>query len=138
MAITKTYSAANITVWVGPTPIDDFEVVTVKKTNDTVTIKEGTGGRIVRTISGSTAGEISIKFNQASPEQSDMSGYATKVNGIVPFVPVLIKDNSGKSIHSMPEGTVVKIADATYGKESDDLEWMIIGSLPLHLNGGNN
>lgn len=132
--VTKTYSAADVSVWFGTTLIDDFESVTVKKNTDKYTHKEGTAGRVVRNKSGSTLGQIAVKLNQAHEEQSNLSGYANGDD----FIPILIIDNNGKSVHSMPEGSIMKVADAVYGKESDDLEWIAEGSLPLHLNGGNN
>ncbi len=130
---TKTYSLKDITLIVGSTIVDNFTNISVTMDNDKVTFTEGCNGEVTRTKSGSKLGTIEITLPQTN-DANDMFSLYCNTNGLVP---VEIKDNNGKSLHSMLQGAIVKMADAGYAIESGDRVWSIKGAIDVNHIGGN-
>lgn len=133
---TKSYIPENVSVIIGAGIIQSWNEVTIEMAEDRWTFKAGTTGEVTRTKNANKLGTITLKIPQTSTDNAVLS--ALYLAGAQ--IPCLIKDNEGTSIHTMPAGTLVKMPNAIYGKESGEIEWQIKGDIPDAMNilGGNN
>lgn len=131
----RTYDMNLVSVIIGGSIIKSWNTVKVARDNDRWSFSEGSTGEITRTRNSSLLGTITLTLPQASADNATLSAFETAGT----LIPCLIMDKGGPSIHTMPEGTVVKMPDAEYGKESGEREWTIKGEIiDPHVIGGNN
>jgi len=131
----KTYDPSQGSLIVGGSIIGSWREATVVEDEDGFTFDTDTNsGESTRTKNSSKLGTFTIILPQASLDNGTLSAF--KIAGSL--ISCLFKDNSGNSIHVMPQGTVVKSADAGYGKEAGDREWTVRGNLDVNVLGGNN
>jgi hypothetical protein len=129
----KTYDPSQVSLIVGGTIIKSWNKVSVVKDEDSWTFSAGTSGEVTRTKNLNRLGTITVTLPQTSADNGMLSAFA--VSGAL--LSCIVKDGSGRSLHVMPEGTVVKPADSEYGKESGEREWSIKGSVVEMTVGGN-
>ena len=129
----KTYDPSQVSLIVGGTIIKSWNQITVSKDEDDWTFSAGTSGEVTRTKNMNKLGGIVITCPQTSADNGFLSAFA--VSGAL--LSCIVKDGSGRSLHVMPEGTVVRPANSQYGKEPNDREWTIKGSIVEMTVGGN-
>ena len=98
----------------------------------------GTDGETSRVRSRNKSGSLTITLAQTSPSNDALSVFAmldeTSNAGVFP---VLVKDNSGRSVFASAAGWVKKLPDSEFGKEVASREWFIdLADLNM-LVGGN-
>lgn len=131
----KTYDPSQVSVIIGGSIIKSWDIVKVGRDNDRWSFTEGTTGEVTRTKNASLLGSIIITLPQASDDNAIMSAF--EVAGTL--IPCAVIDKSGSSLHTMPEGTVIKIPDADYDKEAKQREWTVKGEIiDPNVVGGNN
>jgi len=132
---TKTYDPSLVSVIIGGSIIKSWEAVKAGRDNDKYKFTERTSREVTRTKNASLLGTITLTLPQASQDNATLSAF--EVAGAL--IPCMIMDKGGTSLHTMPEGTVVKMPDAEYGKDSGSREWTIKGELiEPSIVGGNN
>jgi len=132
---TKTYDPSLVSVIIGGSIIKSWDIVKVGRDNDRWKMTEGTSGEVTRTKNTSLLGTVTLTLPQASSDNATLSSF--EVAGSL--IPCMIMDKGGTSLHTMPEGTVIKIADAEYGKDATTREWIIKGEIiDPSIVGGNN
>ena len=129
----KTYDPGQVSLIVGGSIIKSWNTIAVAKDEDDWSFAAGTTGEVTRTKNLNRLGAITITLPQTSQDNGVLSAFAV-TGGLLSCI---VKDASGRSLHVMPEGTVVKPADSEYGKESGEREWMVKGSIVEMTVGGN-
>lgn len=129
----KTYDPDQVSVIVGGTIIRSWNKVAVAKDEDSWNFSAGTTGEVTRTRNLNKLGAITITLPQTSQDNAFLSAF--HVSGAL--LSCTVKDGSGRSLHVMPEGTVVRPANSDYAKESGEREWVVKGSIVEMTVGGN-
>lgn len=129
----KTYDPGQVSLIVGGTIIKSWNKIAVAKDEDDWSFSAGTTGEVTRVKNLNKLGTITITLPQTSQDNGFMSAFA--VTGAL--LACIVKDGSGRSLHVMPEGTVVKPANSEYAKEPVEREWAIKGSVVEMTVGGN-
>lgn len=125
----KTYDPSEISVIVGGAIISGFAdgtFVSIDRSEDAYTYVGGADGLGTRVKNANRDGTITITLQQSSDSNDFLSGLAAADeinNGGV--VPVLVQDNSGRSVYAAETAWVQKIPTSGYGKEADTREWVL-------------
>lgn len=130
--MSKTYSPGDVSLIIGGSIIK-FDSVTVSRNEDKNTMSVGTQGEVTRTKNLSNLSTITVVLPQSSSDNAVLSAREV-VNDVLS---ILIKDNGGLSLHTMPAGVITSIPDSEYGKEAVQREWAFQGDLPVNVIGGN-
>lgn len=137
----KSYDAKQVTVIVGGAILSGFadgSFVKVERNVDAFSLIVGADGEATRSKSNNRSGRVTVTLQQTSDSNTILAAYAAADeltnSGIVP---VLIKDNSGVSIHSAAQAWIVKYAGSDYAKESGTKEWVMESSDLITFPGGN-
>lgn len=126
---TRTYVAKQVLIAAGNhsvTGYADDSFITITKNGDGITKKVGCDGEVVRAIDPDNSYQVKISLLQTSPsnaffQQRFILDYDT---GEGTF-PLLIKDLKGGVVFSAEAAWVIKPADRTYGRDSNNREWTI-------------
>jgi len=130
----KTYSPEEVSIIIGGSIIKGWETVTVSRDEDEWSFVAGTDGESTRTKNANKLGMFELVMSQSSEDNLVLSSFS--VSGSL--LNSAIKDNSGNSLHVIPAATIVKPADAEYGKEAGNRTWQAKGDLSVHVVGGNS
>lgn len=138
----KTYDAKNISMIVGTKPITglaDGSYLTVRRNEDAWTLQVGADGEPVRSKSNNRSGQFEFNLQQGSDENDFFSELALAdevSNGGV--VPVLVKDNLGKSLYAAESVWVKKIPDSEFAKETGARTWLMETGILSAFIGSSN
>ena len=130
--MSKTYSPGDVSFIIGGSIIK-FDSLTVSRNEDKNTMTVGTQGEVTRTKNLSNLSTITAVLPQSSSDNAVLSAHEV-ANSVVS---ILVKDNGGLSLHTMPEGVITGVPDSEYGKEHVQREWVFQGDLPVNVIGGN-
>ena len=131
---TRTYSPGEVTIIVGGVIVKDWVSVTWSRTNPRYVPTQGSDGELTRTENaGHQLVEGTITLSQASSSNLAVNALFT-AGAVVPFI---VKDNSGTSIHSIPECTLSSLGDGGYAAETTDREYNFFGMMVLDAPNGN-
>ncbi len=130
--MSKTYSPGDVSFIVGGSIIK-FDSLTVSRNEDKNTMTVGTQGEVTRTKNLSNLATITAVLPQSSSDNAVLSALEI-ADGVIP---ILVKDNGGASLHTMPTGVITGVPDSEYGKEHVQREWVFQGDLPVNVIGGN-
>ena len=133
MGDTKTYDPSQVSVIIGGSIIKSWNTVTAARDEENFMMTVGTQGEATRTKNANKMGVITLVLPQASVDNLILTGFFN----LGTQISVSITDKSGVSLHVIPEATVTKSPDASYGKEAGEYEWLIRGNLSVHVLGGN-
>ena len=137
----KTYNPKKVAVVVGGFIMSGFadgEFVTVTFDEDQFDLKVGTDGEGTRTKMNNFAAVVKINLMQSSDSNAILQGFWTQdrlTDGGV--FPVLIKDNSGKSIYAAAQAWIQKQPEAKFAKSAETREWTIRTDNLVAFEGGN-
>jgi len=130
--MSKNYSPGDVSLIIGGSIIK-FDSVTVARNEDKNFMSVGTQGEVTRTKNLSNLSTITVVLPQSSSDNAVLSAREV-VNDVLS---ILIKDNGGASLHTMPEGVITGVPSSEYSKEVADREWIFQGDLPVNVIGGN-
>lgn len=139
----KSYSPKNVTVSGDSETIVSWESVGVEYDEDRWKFQEAATGEVTRTRHEGKLGTITFVFPQTSNDNDVLNSLvaeqdATELGDIPPTISLLVKDNWGNSLHSMPQATLLKKPKSDYESDPTDREWVFKGELENHTVGGNN
>lgn len=134
MPNTKTYNPKEVSVIVGGHIVNSWNTATIAREEDGFFFATGTTGESSRAKNANKMGTLTIVLPQTSVDNDALS--ALELSGAL--VPCSIIDKSGTTLAVMPQGTVLKQADAELGKELGEREWIIKGDIDVLNVGGNN
>lgn len=142
MAEVKSYDFKQVSVIFGGRIITGFaegDAITVAHDEDDFTLKVGADGEATRSKSNNRAATITLRLMQTSDSNDVLSGMrsADQLTGNGKG-PLLIKDNSGRSLHAADSAWVQKAPDAGYGAEAGEREWVLRTGEMISNYGGNS
>jgi hypothetical protein len=137
----RTYDPKQVLVLIGGAPMSGFadgSFVSVERTADTFSKVSGADGIVSRAKTNDRSGSLVLTLAQTSPMNDVLSGFAVADELTnLGVIPVLIKDNSGRSVLVSAFGWVRKPAKADFGKEISNREWTLdLADLDM-FDGGN-
>lgn len=136
-----TYVADQVAVIVGGVPMEGFadgSRVTVEFDEQQFTKVTGSDGLTTRSKSNNYAGNITITLQQSSRSNDVLSGLwnADRVSNSG-VVPILIKDNSGRTLWAAEHAWVQQMPSQEFAKEVSDREWILDTDKLTGFAGGN-
>lgn len=139
----KTYSAAEVSMVAGPimiTGMADGTMVKVSFNEDAFKLMIGADGDGVRSKSNNRSGKITFSLLQSSNANDALSAL-TNLDVASPngdgIVPLMIKDNSGRTLVSAEKAWIIKQADVEFAREAGNREWTFETDSLFVNNGGN-
>lgn len=124
-----TYDPKNVSVIVGGsimTGFADGTFVEVERNENAFNLKIGVDGEGTRAKSNNKSGKVTITLMQSSPSNDTLSGFtAADELSNTGAVPVLVKDNSGRTICTALTAWVQKYANASFAKEVTTRKWVL-------------
>ena len=138
--MTKTYNPAQVVVIFNGHEISgyaDGSFVTVARDEDAFSLVVGSSGEGVRSKMNNKSGTITVTLLQSSGSNAFLSGFAEldelSAGG---QGPLLIKDNSGDSLHVCESAWIQKLPDSEYAREAGSREWTFrTDNLVSHVGG---
>lgn len=125
----RTYDPSQVSVIVGGfamTGYADGSFVSLEMDEDAWALYIGSDGEGARSKSNNFAGTVTIRLMQTSPSNDVLSAFAKadklSNSGIVP---VMVKDNLGRSLFIAENAWVQKVADSEFARESGEREWVL-------------
>lgn len=136
----QTYDPKRVTVSVAGIPLGQFAkgtFVVVEFEADAYSDEVGAQGEVVRVRSADERGTIKVTLMKASPSNDALSSLAAldRLTG-AGVGAAMVKDASGRSIHSAESSWVKRIPSAPYGTEAETVEWEIRCAKLQHFLGG--
>jgi hypothetical protein len=137
----KTFDPDKLAISIGGNLITGFaegSFVKVSRDTDSFNLTVGSDGEATRVKTNNKAGTVVITLQQSSASNDILSALAASdelSNGGA--VPLLVKDNSGRSLYSAETAWVQKYADAEYSNDVTDREWTIRTDALAFFVGGN-
>lgn len=137
----KTYNPKKVAVIVGGAIMSGFadgEFVTISMDEDQWELKVGTDGEGTRSKQNNNSATVKIMLMQSSDSNVVLQGFwnSDKLSDAGVF-PLLIKDNSGKSLYMAEQAWIQKQPEAKFGKAAETREWTIRTDNMIPLEGGN-
>lgn len=105
---------------------------------ESITKKTGMKGHTTLNVSANRGGKVTLKFQRTAAANQIMQDALNEVRGGggAGFYPLYIRDNNGNDLHKAEVSWVMTQAEASYGAESGDTEWVIdTGNLFMNLGG---
>lgn len=137
----KTYDPKQVSLIVGGKIIGGFTDGTFikgERNEDMWTLKIGVDGIGTRSKTNNKSGKLTITLHQSSASNDDLSAFAIADElSNTGAVPVLLKDNSGRTICSALTMWVKKIADPEFAKEVMNRVWVMETDEFAIFDGGN-
>ena len=125
----KTYDPAQFALIVGGVPMSgyaDGEFINVSRAEDSFTAVSGADGLVSRSKSNDKRGVVVITLQQTSGSNDVLFAFleADELTN-VGVLPIIIKDNSGRTVCAAGHAWVRKPADVVGSKEIENREWTI-------------
>jgi hypothetical protein len=141
MGDVKTYDFKSVAVIFGGRLLTGFaegDAVTVEHDEDMYTTTNGADGEVTRSRSNNNMGTITLRFMQTADANDILNGFVqADLNSNSGIQPILIKDNSGRSLHAAEKAWIQKQPAAGYGAEASEREWVIRCGQLVSTFGGN-
>jgi len=139
----RTYDPSEVILIFGGIPISGFAdgtFITVSRENDSFTKSVGASGETSRAKSVDQSGSVVVTLAQTSPSNDVLSGVAkTDELTSLGVLPILCKDNSGRSLFTGGNAWIRKPADAEHSKEISTREWTIdVADLEMFIGGNGS
>lgn len=139
------YSARQVKVTVGAFSVDsgraDGDFVKISQTEERFSVKQGIDGEGTRSDTGSVIFRVTITVAQTSKANAYFSALYLgdiKADGGAGIVPLGVVDLGGKDLFATKSAWIVKMPDATKGKESGTHDWEFDCHDPsVHILGGH-
>ena len=139
----STYDPAQVAVVFAGIPISgyaDGTFLSVEQNEDSFALQVGTDGEACRSKSNNRSGRVTFTLGQWS-EANDLLSALHNLDINTPngdgIGPLLVKDNSGRSIFSAEKAWIVKPPAAGYGREAESREWVVETDNLVQFHGGN-
>ena len=136
-----TYDVSQVAVIVGGVPLEGFSDgsrVTVEFDEQQFTKVTGSDGLTTRSKSNNYAGNVTVTLQQSSRSNDVLSGLwnADRVSNSG-VVPILIKDNSGRTLWAAEHAWVQQMPSQDFAKEVSDRAWILDTDKLTGFSGGN-
>lgn len=138
-----TYDPAQVFITFGPHVIGgyaDGSFVTVAKNNPDFNLMVGSAGDSCRAKSNDRSGRVTVRLLQSSLSNDFLSAQrqldidSPNGDGIAPL---LVKDNSGRTLVSAQTAWIAEPPDADYSRETEAREWVFETNSLVQFHAGN-
>jgi hypothetical protein len=141
---TRVYDSNEVLVVFGPNNIDagraDGEFVKITREAPAFTSKVGCDGDVTRSRMNDNRAKVEITIMQTSPSNDILSAQHA-LDKITPngdgIMPLLIKDNSGRSLHTALHAWIETDAEVVYDREAGTRTWSLECSSLASFIGGS-
>lgn len=137
----KTYNPADVAIIFAGVPVEgiaDGTFVTVARNNQSYNMNIGSDGEGVRAKSNDKGGTVTLTLMQSSVSNDALSALSILDEASGDGVgPLLIKDNSGRTLCSAETAWIQKPADVEFAREATTREWVFETDLLDMFIGGN-
>jgi len=130
----RTYNPQQVSILGGVSLLTQWNNVRITRAEDGTMFSAGTNGEITRTINANKLGSFIITMPQTSYDNDILS--ALEISKAALTWALIDKSGTTKAIIDL--GTVIKMPDFDFGKESGTREWTVTGELTVVFIGGNN
>ncbi len=115
------------------------DAITVEQDTEQWGLQIGADGEGSRSRMNNNAGKVTLRLMAGSPfnDVLNASYQADRVSGGGKGA-LFIKDGSGRSLHTVAEGWIEKLPNASYGAQSGTREWVIRTANIVSTIGGGN
>jgi len=116
----------------------DGSFVTVEQNEDAYSLQVGTDGDACRSQSNNYSGRITFTLGQWSVSNDLLSAMhnADLLTGVA-IGPLLVKDNSGTSLHVAEKAWIVRMPAGSFEREAVTREWIIETDRLIQHHGSN-
>ena len=139
----RTYDPSQVTIVFAGIPISGFAdgtFVSVEQNEDSFTLQVGTDGEGTRSKTNNRSGRVTLTLMQSSAA-NDALAAVHSLDVLSPsgdgIFPLLIKDNSGRSLFGADTAWIVKPPTGEFGREVTSREWIIETDHLIQSHGGN-
>ena len=139
----RTYDPSQVTIVFAGIPISGFAdgtFLSVEQNEDSFTLQIGTDGEGTRSKSNNRSGRVTLTLMQSSLA-NDLLASLHSVDLSSPggdgIGPLLVKDNSGRSLFTAEKAWIVKPPTGEFGREATSREWIIETDHLIQTHGGN-
>lgn len=137
----KTYAASEVSVIFGPVIMSGFAedaVVTVEYNEDLFTLQMGADGHGTRSKTSNRSARVTVSLGQTSMANDLLSAIAQlDAQSNEGIFPLMIKDGSGRSLHTAATAWIVRSPTAAYAREAGAREWIFETDRLESFVGGN-
>ncbi len=141
MSDVKSYAADQVIVTWGPFLLTGFapgDAIQIVRNADGWTTQRGIGGEVARSRMGDDGARITLSFLQTAAINAFLSAaYRTDRLNRDQIFPIMVKDNSGNSLHVGEECWIAKPPDSTYAEEAGSRDWIFEVAHMEDTNAGN-
>lgn len=142
MAAIKTYAPDKVSVVFGGAIMSGYaedSFVKVEVATEAFTKHVGADGEVSRTRNTDKSGTITLKLKQTSDSNDVLSAfYNADITTLQGYLPVIVKDNVGRTLAAGSSSWIQKLPEAEFGKEIGDREWVIEVADLQYFVGGND
>ena len=137
----KTYNPKKVAIIAGGFGISGFaegEFITISMDEDQWELKVGTDGEGTRAKSNNYAATVKLMLMQSSDSNAILQAFwnSDRLSDGGLF-PLLVKDNSGKSLYAADQAWIQKQPEAKFAKGVESREWTIRTDNLTPFEGGN-
>ncbi len=138
-----TFDAKSVGVIFGGAPLSGFAdgtFVSIEQNEDSFSLQVGTDGDACRSKSNNQSARVTVTLQQSSASNDVLSAlFNTDIlspsgDGIFPL---MVKDNTGRSILAAEKAWIVKPPTSTFAREAENREWVFETDAMIHNVGGN-
>ena len=139
----RTYDPSQVIIVFSGIPISGFadgSFLTVEQNEDSFVLQVGTDGEGTRSKTNNRSGRVTFTLMQSSlandllQAQHTLDLLSPSGDGIGPL---LIKDNSGRSLFSAEKAWIVRAPTGEFGREATSREWIVESDDLNQSHGGN-
>lgn len=136
-----TYAPDQVTVVFGPVVLEGFapdSLVAVEYEEDLWTKQVGADGHVARSKTNNATARVTVRLMQTSMSNDMLSAIAQLDRHANEGVfPLMIKDNSGRSLHVAESAWITRPPNSEYAREAGTREWAFDTGQLESFVGGN-
>lgn len=137
----KTYAPDKVTVVFGGAILTGYaedSFIKIEMSTEAFTMHVGGDGEVSRTRNVDRTGKVTVKLKQTSDSNDILSAfYTADITSLQGYLPVIVKDNAGRTVAAGSSAWIQKLPDTEFGKEIGEREWIIDVADLNYFVGGN-
>lgn len=137
----KTYAPDKVTVVFGGAILTGYaedSFIKIEMSTEAFTMHVGGDGEVSRTRNVDRTGKVTVKLKQTSDSNDILSAfYTADITSLQGYLPVIVKDNAGRTLAAGSSAWIQKLPDTEFGKEIGEREWIIDVADLNYFVGGN-
>lgn len=137
----KTYAPDKVTVVFGGAILTGYaedSFIKIEMSTEAFTMHVGGDGEVSRTRNVDRTGKVTVKLKQTSDSNDVLSAfYAADITSLQGYLPIIVKDNAGRTVAAGSSAWIQKLPETEFGKEIGEREWILDVADLDYFVGGN-